>query len=98
MLACRLNKLHVEDVNDVGLPFTNFELFHERLQENLHRDGLETTKYFLEATQHVLPKLNDLVVLNKHESYLFVEDGGEGVLLTGEVVQQSEQFLKETKP
>jgi hypothetical protein len=62
-------------------------LFDEWFEEDFDRDRLEPSKNFFKVSQNVLPELNDLVVLDKHECDLFVEDRSERIPLAGEMIQ-----------
>lgn len=90
-----IDELHIEDIQKVRLAFPYFDLFHKRLKEDLNGNRRIFADDIREVSKHELSDVEFLMIFDKEESYLFVDNGSVWIPFAGELVKKVEKQLEE---
>ena len=91
MCGYLLNKEQIEYIEKIGGSLSKFQLFYERLNHNLNWNGRELPKHVDEVGEDELPDLHLIMILQKQEDHLLVNERSKPILSSSTFFQQIEQ-------
>lgn len=72
MLGGSSDKVHVKNLQKIGLVFGDFDLLYEGLEEDFDRDGGELAEDLLQVAEDELTHGLLLVILDEEEGQFFI--------------------------
>lgn len=86
-----IDEFHIEDIQKVRLAFPYLDLLHKWLKEYLNGNRRIFADDIREVSEHELSNVQFLVVFDKEESDLFVDNGSIWIPLAGELIEKVEK-------
>lgn len=90
-----IDELHIEDIQKVRLAFPYLDLFHKWFKEDFNGNRRIFADDVREVSKHELSDIELLVIFDKEESYLFVDNRSIWVSFAGKLIEKVEKQLEE---